>query len=125
MTERLKFRFWDKTLGGYILGAYIQIDMNGSLWYRDEETERCINVTDKFIVEQSTDLKDKAGNLIYEGDLLKFPKGIIAEILWVDDEIRFGISDNYEGYVHEYTAKWNFAKAEIIGNIHETNTDKE
>lgn len=80
---------------------------------------------DNFIIEQSTDIKDKNGKMIYVGDIVKmkypYDKRFIGKFVVVKDpnSPRIGLIDKTKtdeifdlyGYMSNYY--------EVIGNIHE------
>lgn len=81
MQDRFKFRVWDKEKKRYNCGMLIFDYMRGVL---DPE---------KYILEQCTALKDKNGNLIWEGDIVEYkipgiPK-ISAIVAWSPTSVRF------------------------------------
>jgi len=59
MSDRLKFRVWNDMQKCYSPDDH----------YIDEDGQ--LNTSGKYIVEQCTGLKDKNGNLIYEGDIIQ------------------------------------------------------
>lgn len=118
--DRFKFRAWDKekdVLVYDIENCYDDWDCQNFYDY---------TVKDRYIVEQSTGLKDRNGELIYENDLIKCPNGIYR--IAVDD---FGLwTAIYENNPLKDVAEWsdivkNYAfnqenvEIEVIGNIHE------
>ena len=117
MNDRLKFRVWaDGTM--YMpdtdSDTPFALNQHGSLiksndgqsyyWARIAHNE-CV-------VEQCTGLKDKNGNLIYEGDIVKTKTGSVYEIKWVET----GFFAYDDGFINAI----DFLECpEIIGNIHE------
>ena len=128
--DRFKFRVWDKFMQGYVkenLGEkYVWIEDDGQLGAGIDD--------DSCILEQCTGLKDKNGNLIYEGDIVRF------EIVDADSalgktfericEICFGKGDypysfvcKNDAYCRGYALLSSILgqeieSIEIIGNIH-------
>jgi len=134
MTDRFKFRVWDKQDGCYAYSnnsdVYVLcIETDGELTYsvcnNDYEGMNYIPESE-VIVEQCTGLKDKNGKLIYENDLIKCPNGIYR--IAVDD---FGLwTAIYENNPLKDVVEWsdivkNYAfssenvELEVLGNIHE------
>jgi len=87
--------------------------------YIDEDGQ--LNTSGKYIVEQCTGLKDKNGNLIYEGDILKISSNtdreVISPVVWDDKETGFCIK--YKEELFRFNTYRKYHKLEIIGNINE------
>lgn len=117
--DRLKFRIWSKKKKRY-LGHSPCIDIdNGiiSTMNVDEDTK---------YIEQCTGLKDKNGNLVFEGDVLKV-KGGYWEVCWCNTLASFMFDDYSYDENGKYTGDGNLqtifdteiCEMEIVGNIHE------
>jgi uncharacterized phage protein (TIGR01671 family) len=120
MIDRFRFRAW----------YYDKDDENDSdnnkMFYNAQDTYDCLGGNpplkassfgdiiddERWVIEQCTGLKDKNGNLIYEGDIVKSGKHIYPVEWYVNG---FAVNDGYDYLVDN--GEW-----EVIGNIHE-NTD--
>lgn len=125
MDDRFRFRAWSFVERTYYYDAEATYDFLNGI---DCDSFNELLNNDKFIVEQSTGIKDCHGKLIYEGDLIRLVQ---------DGEIR------YQGVVEWFSAGGTFCGGwiavdyspkdkrntashifynqwEVYGNIHET-----
>lgn len=133
MNDRFRFRVFDKEKNEYIDG-HMCVGQGGRCII-DANILQDYEYSSRYIIEQCTSLKDKNGNLIYEGDKVEITI--------------FGSIGTNGGYVdsdeiYEGTVVWDrdcfFVKTdtdnmilfphsedciEIIGNIHEQHNDTE
>ena len=146
MNDRFKFRVWDKYTNETPAEQMQFLCFNGCL----VDSDGCHHSTDDYIIEQCTGLKDKNGNLIYEGDIVKYSfgsKGIVRfgkytgcfacgwENIYQDltgwylddyyepDEcgrLRINFDDSHSPITEEDDGDF-----EIIGNIHEQEEQKD
>lgn len=128
MSRGIKFRVYDKT-GDY----YVAILDNDSFGIK--QTARVILELEmlghEYIVEQCTDLKDKNGKEIYEGDIVKFERGdqTPAEVVYQEGSYFLKAIDDgtlfYDPEVNKpCPLGWlETYGLEVIGNIREPSKD--
>ena len=121
--DRFKFRVWDKEEECYqeTDADFCAIRFNGELncdfWGDGGSYPACHISNEDAIIEQCTGLRDKKGNLIYEGDFL------IGHDMWGNQYIY--TVEWYQGkmVLRESPDKapilvWDSISYEIAGNIH-------
>ena len=113
MNRIIKFRAWTKRDKCWV-GAFA-VHMSG-LWRESPNNDWTdLSKQDEIELMQFTGLFDKHGKEIYEGDILKLPKGDYAvKVVWDYSKWEFWTGDDrlaesFSGFHEEY---------EIIGNIY-------
>lgn len=109
MTDRFKFRVWDKEFNKYWTDEEIK---ENAAWLLFPDNDNIENIE----IEQCTGLKDKNGKLIYEGDILccmlNCPRKGVVEFY----RNAFCLNEN-----GSYSEDIVFSDkcCEVIGNVHE------
>ena len=132
MNDRFKFRVWNKNTHSFTTGGAIKF---GGLCFVDEEDfgiklgehQEC------YIIEQCTGLKDKNGNLIYIGDIIKCGNGPLNTATveyangenFIDGIYPFNLYHDCGDECHCQLRDYPEYACEIIGNIHEKAEQKD
>jgi hypothetical protein len=118
MNDRFKFRVWDKEKIVLHYNAECAYDYMGGTPPLMEDSFGGVLCNEDYVIEQCTGVKDKNGNLIYEGDVVKTVTGDVGIVQWIPARAGFLVyfPNNSCCLVHE--------TQEIIGNIHEEGNKK-
>lgn len=109
MSDRFKFRVWDKSLKKYMEFKEFKF-MNVEFTFNPITKEAEIEYDkERYDVEQCTGLKDKNGKLIYEGDIL-----FVKTLDWKNKE-RWNAGEVRTYWSVEYKDYWNHRGFMVFG----------
>ena len=110
MTDRFKFRVWDKEFKQYWTDEEIK---ENAAWLLFPDNDNIENIE----IEQCTGIKDKNGKPVFEGDILSDYDGFKFLVRWNALELKYmfiPISKNNSEDLDIYPNE-----CELVGNIHE------
>lgn len=135
--QRFKFRVWDIEDCAYFDprdfdALWLNENAELRVGFYSDATQMIEDYTDNVIIEQCTGLKDKNGNLIYEGDIIhevdkEADIDDVSQIVWNQGTCHFMKLDLPETGLDRYCilCEDDSPYIEIIGNIHEQPEQKD
>lgn len=117
-----KFRAWDKH-GQKMFANDELIIWNGNVYANDSKKLTCNNlkgwsIDDEYLM-QSTDMVDRNGNVIFEGDVVKMSKDVYSEPTYYEVVRHYGGAYRLESKQHGCELWLRHTDCEVVGNVYE------
>lgn len=90
----MRFRVFNKEFNKIVGSEEYVLGDNGTVFFKDIVNNLLVECSDKVIIQESTNLKDRKGIEIFDGDLVKDNDGSIGKIFWSDNAISLGEETN-------------------------------
>ena len=117
-----KFRAWDKH-GQKMFANDELIIWNGNVYANDSKKLTCNNlkgwsIDDEYLM-QSTDMVDRNGKIIFEGDIVKMSKDVYSEPTYYEVVRHRGGAYRLESKQHGCELWLRHTDCKVVGNIYE------
>ena len=119
-----KFRAWDRVIKEMnykvMVGNCDTDDENWTcpiIWI--EERKKWLHFDDYECIMQSTGLKDKNGQEIFEGDIIKMSKDVYSEPTYYEVVRHYGGAYRLESKQHGCELWLRHTDCEVVGNVYE------
>lgn len=122
MNDRFKFRVWSIANKKYCHFATMDLSAYGLLRIERplEQPGYIEDYENRYVIQQSTGLKDKSGKLIYEGDIVQIIEDEIPYIIeYEQDRAMFIIHSEIDRVCCNFD-NYSGSELEVIGNIYES-----
>ena len=127
--REIKVRAWYKPYKQMCQVESLRFDGNGvytAVLIEESFYDRRLVEADEIVIEQYTGLKDINGTEIYEGDIVKYDDNV-GKVFYDSEQACFNVSGFYDGLQDYPTMAFSECAnigMEVIGNIHEMNTEE-
>lgn len=117
-----KYRAWDKHSQKMFANDELII-WNGNVYANDSKKLTCNNlkgwsIDDEYLM-QSTDMVDRDGRIIFEGDIVKMSKDVYSEPTYYEVVRHRGGAYRLESKQHGCELWLRHTDCEIVGNVYE------
>ena len=116
-----KFRAWDKRFSEFVEDFFASED--GKIYKKSTDTGYGIAISketsDKVILMQSTDMVDRNGKIIFEGDIVKMSKDVYSEPTYYEVVRHRGGAYRLESKQHGCELWLRHTDCKVVGNIYE------